>query len=83
MSKNKKSGPAIFMYCVIVVTIITWVICFSLYYGNIYKNNLWYSIDGSKGRMETARAEADNDVIVPLNTIVRSSCTVAFISLLL
>jgi len=46
MSKNKKSGPAIFMYCVIAVTIITWVICFSLYYGDIYKNGvvLWTGI---------------------------------------
>ena len=46
MSKTKKSGPAIFMYCVIAVTIITWVICFSLYYGDIYKNGvvLWIGI---------------------------------------
>jgi len=46
MSKTKKSGPAIFMYCVIAVTIITWVICFSLYYGDVYKNGvvLWTGI---------------------------------------
>ena len=46
MSKNKKSGPAIFMYIVIAVTIITWVICFSLYYRNIYKSGvvLWTGI---------------------------------------
>ena len=46
MSKNKKSGSAIFMYCTIAVTIITWVICFSLYYRNIYKNGvvLWTGI---------------------------------------
>ena len=46
MSKNKKSGPAIFMYCVIAVTIITCVICFTLYYRNIYKNGvvLWTGI---------------------------------------
>ena len=46
MSKSKKSGPAIFMYCVIGITIITWIICFSLYYGNIYKNGvvLWTGI---------------------------------------
>jgi len=46
MSKTKKCGPAIFMYCVIAVTIITWVICFSLYYGDIYKNGvvLWIGI---------------------------------------
>ena len=46
MSKNKKSGPAIFMYVVIAVTIITWVICFRLYYKNIYKNEvvLWTGI---------------------------------------
>jgi len=46
MSKNKKSGPAIFMYCVIAITIITWVTCFSLYYKDIYKNGvvLWTGI---------------------------------------
>ena len=46
MSKTKKSGPAIFMYCTIAVTIITWVICFSLYYCDIYKNEvvLWTGI---------------------------------------
>ncbi|MBR6504819.1 MAG: hypothetical protein IKT41_03810 [Clostridia bacterium] len=46
MSKNKKSGPAIFMYLVIAVTIITWIICFSLYYGDIYKHGiiLWTGI---------------------------------------
>ena len=46
MSKTKKSGPAIFMYCVIVITLITSIICFYLYYGNIYKNEtiLWAGI---------------------------------------
>lgn len=46
MNKVKKSGPAIFMYCVIIITIITWVICFSLYYGNFYKSKiiLWTGI---------------------------------------
>ena len=46
MSKTKKSGPAIFMYCVIGITIITWVVCFTLYYRNIYKNGiiLWTGI---------------------------------------
>ena len=46
MSKLKKSGPAIFMYCVIGITIITWVVCFTLYYRNIYKNGiiLWTGI---------------------------------------
>lgn len=45
-SKTKKSGPAIFMYCVIAVTIIISIICFSLYYGNNYKNGiiLWIGI---------------------------------------
>ena len=37
MSKPKKSGPAIFMYCVIGITLITSIICFYLYYRNIYK----------------------------------------------
>ena len=46
MKKTKKSGPAIFMYCVIAITIIIWIICFTLYYGNIYKNGiiLWIGI---------------------------------------
>ena len=46
MSKNKKSGPAIFMYSVIIVTAITCVICFISYYKNYYKNEiiLWVGI---------------------------------------
>lgn len=46
MSKNKKSGPAIFMYCVIGVALITSIICFVLYYKNIYSSNvvLWTGI---------------------------------------
>ena len=46
MSKPKKSGPAIFMYCVIGITLITSIICFYLYYGNIYQNEmiLWIGI---------------------------------------
>lgn len=46
MSKTKKSGPAIFMYCVIAITLITSIICFYLYYGNIYKTEitLWIGI---------------------------------------
>ena len=46
MSKPKKSGPAIFMYCIIGITLITSIICFYLYYGNIYKTEitLWIGI---------------------------------------
>lgn len=46
MNKTKKSGPAIFMYSVIIITIIISIICFVLYYGNIYKNDiiLWSGI---------------------------------------
>ena len=46
MSKKKKSGPAIFMYCVIGITLITSIICFYLYYGNIQKTEiiLWIGI---------------------------------------
>ena len=46
MSKPKKSGPAIFMYCVIGITLITSIICFYLYYGNVYKTEmiLWIGI---------------------------------------
>ena len=42
----QKSGPAIFMYCVIGITAITAIICFSLYYSNSYANNviLWTGI---------------------------------------
>ena len=46
MNKTKKSGPAIFMYCVIAVTVITSIICFTLYYGEFYKSGiiLWTGI---------------------------------------
>ena len=46
MEKVKKSGSAIFMYCVIAITVITSVVCFSVYYGNIYKSSvvLWIGI---------------------------------------
>ena len=46
MSKTKKSGPAIFMYCVIAITLIAAIVCFALYYGNINKNGivLWIGI---------------------------------------
>ena len=37
MSKTKKSGPAIFMYCVIAIAVITSILCFMLYYGGFYK----------------------------------------------
>lgn len=39
MSKPKKSGSAIFMYCVIAITVIISIVSFSVYYGNIYKNS--------------------------------------------
>ncbi len=46
MSKTKKSGPAIFMYCVIGITLIASIICFYLYYGNTYRTEmiLWIGI---------------------------------------
>ena len=46
MKSTKKSGPAIFMYCVIAIAIITSIVCFILYYGNIYKSKviLWTGI---------------------------------------
>jgi len=46
MSKTKKSGPAIFMYCVIGITLIASIICFYLYYGNVHKTEtiLWIGI---------------------------------------
>ncbi len=46
MSKTKKSGPAIFMYCVIAITLIISIVCFALYYINVNKNEivLWIGI---------------------------------------
>ena len=46
MSKTKKSGSAIFMYCVIAITLITSIVCFTLYYGEFYKSTviLWTGI---------------------------------------
>lgn len=46
MSNPKKSGPAIFMYCVITVTLIIAATCFILHYGNILNNGiaLWIGI---------------------------------------
>ena len=45
-NKTKKSGPAIFMYCVIAITAIMSIVCFSVYYTNMYKNEiiLWIGI---------------------------------------
>ena len=46
MSKTKKSGPAIFMYCVIAIAVTISIVCFILYYGGFYKNGviLWTGI---------------------------------------
>lgn len=46
MTKEKMSGPAIFMHSVIWVTAITAILCFSLYYGNYYRSEtfLWIGI---------------------------------------
>jgi len=46
MLKLQKSGPAIFMYLVIALTIIIWVACFSLYYSGITTSTvvLWCGI---------------------------------------
>jgi len=46
MKKTKVSGPAIFMYCVIGITLITSIVCFYLYYRNIYRTSviLWTGI---------------------------------------
>ena len=40
MTKTKKSGPAIFVYSVIIICIITSTICFAVYYRNICTNYL-------------------------------------------
>ena len=44
--KRNFSGPAIFMYSVILLTVLTSISCFSLYYSGIHKNNviLWIGI---------------------------------------
>ena len=44
--KLNDSGPAKFMYSVIGVCLITCIICFTLYYGNFYKNGkvLWTGV---------------------------------------
>ena len=46
MEKNKKSKPAILMHSVIAITLMLSIICFTLYYCDIYKNNvvLWTGI---------------------------------------
>lgn len=46
MKKIKVSGPAIFMYIVIGICLVTTIVCFSLYYGASYKNAaiLWTGI---------------------------------------
>lgn len=44
--RKKKSGPAIFIYCVIAITLIISAVCFFLYYSNITHHNavLWVAI---------------------------------------
>lgn len=46
MNKTKPSGPAIFMYSVIALTIIISAVCFSVYYCGIFQNGiiLWTGI---------------------------------------
>ena len=46
MKKTRPSGPAIFMYCVIAVTIVLSTVCFSLYYGHHTQSKviLWTGI---------------------------------------
>ena len=44
MSKVKKSGPAIFMYCVIAITAIFSIVCLGLYYGkNLEKGIIFWT----------------------------------------
>ena len=44
--RSKPSGPAIFMYIVIAAAVLITSICFTLYYGNFWKNDvvLWIGI---------------------------------------
>lgn len=46
MKKRNLSGPAIFMYSVILLTVLVSLLCFSLYYSGVHKNSvtLWIGI---------------------------------------
>ena len=46
MAKQKKSGPAIFMYTVIAITVVTAAVCFALYYSKAVQSTavLWTGI---------------------------------------
>ncbi len=46
MKKTKKSGPAIFMYCVIAATLTISVVCFTLYYTGVFRTGviLWTGV---------------------------------------
>ena len=46
MAKQKKSGPAIFMYTVIAITVVTAAVCFALYYSKTVQSAaaLWTGI---------------------------------------
>ena len=46
MNKNKLSGPAIFMYCVIIVSVVIAAVCFVLYYGGFVRHGgvLWTGV---------------------------------------
>ena len=46
MKKHKPSGPAIFMYCVIALTLVTSIVCFTLHYGHYNESGviLWIGI---------------------------------------
>ena len=46
MIKLNKSGPAIFMYAIIAITVIISIVCFYLYYSNTYESKviLWTGI---------------------------------------
>ncbi len=46
MAKPKKSGPAVFMYSAIALTAVAALVCFTLYYSGIHKNDvvLWTGI---------------------------------------
>lgn len=46
MSKPKKSGPAIFMYCVIAVSLVISAVCFAFYYSGNFSHSaiLWIGV---------------------------------------
>ena len=74
MEKNKMSKPAIFMHSVIIVTCLASIICFTLYYGNIYKN----TIEEILTKFNTAVTEDDYNSMANVLNCLYGSCMIPF-----